>query len=275
LRNGINPDDEDLYQESVHFLQIPDVAHELIDDAVELKMKRMQDIIINGRIVRDRKTLSLKTPLRELTIVDQDEQMLKDCKENESYILDELNIFKLNVEAKEDNFVVYSCDPDNRIMGQALGKKFSKDLKKKISQLTNDELRGYLKNGSITIDGIKIEQGWLAVKRSFNKEYSEKKDLAVTSSDVSCIMLSTNVDDELRQIRDSREISNRIQKLRKSSGVQLEDEIEIFYELNDNASGNDSWLYQVTNQHSDKIQKSIKKMFLPVKHQQPGAPFID
>lgn len=93
-------------------------------------MKRMQDVIVNGRTLRDRKTLSLKTPLRELTVVDADPQMLKDCQENEAYILDELNIFKLNVEAEEDKFVVYSCKPDNTLMGRALGKKFSKDLKK-------------------------------------------------------------------------------------------------------------------------------------------------
>lgn len=275
LRNGISPSDEDLFQESIHFLQIPDVAHDLIDEAVELKMKRMQDVIINGRTLRDRNTLSLKTPLRELTIVDADAQMLKDCQENEMYILDELNIFKLNVEAEEDKFVVYSCKPDNTLMGRALGKKFSKDLKKKIADLTNDDLRAYIKNGSVKVDDITIEQNWLSVQRSFNKEWLAKKDAAVASSDISCITVNTVIDDELKQMRDSREITNRIQKLRKSSGVQLEDEIEVYFELNEKASAGTAWLNQVTKVHSDKIQKAIKKMFVPVEHMQPGAPFID
>lgn len=76
-------------------------------------------------------------------------------------------------------------------------------------------------------------------------------------------------------MRDSREITNRIQKLRKSSGVQLEDEIEVFYELNEKASAGGAWLNAVTKTHSDKIQKAIKKMFVPAEHMQPGAPFID
>jgi len=56
--------------------------------------------------------------------------------------LDELNCLKLETEADEDSFVNYSCQPDNRLMGAALGPKF-KALKPKIVALTNDQLRAY------------------------------------------------------------------------------------------------------------------------------------
>ena len=76
MRNGIDKNDAELYHESIHFIQIPDVAKELIDDSVETKVKRMQSVIENGRLIRDRVTIPLKTPLRELVIIDADKQML-------------------------------------------------------------------------------------------------------------------------------------------------------------------------------------------------------
>jgi isoleucyl-tRNA synthetase len=41
MRNGIAADNLDLNQESIHFLQIPDVALDLIHEDVELRFKRM------------------------------------------------------------------------------------------------------------------------------------------------------------------------------------------------------------------------------------------
>lgn len=78
LKNGINPNDKDLYQESIHFLQIPEVNESLLDPLVEKRIARMQSAIENGRLIRDRKNLSLKTPLSSVTFVDNDQQALKD-----------------------------------------------------------------------------------------------------------------------------------------------------------------------------------------------------
>lgn len=74
LRNGI-PDGE-LKQESIHFLQIPEVNENMINEAVETQVSRMQSAIENGRLVRDRKVISLRTPLAKITLVDVDQQAL-------------------------------------------------------------------------------------------------------------------------------------------------------------------------------------------------------
>jgi isoleucyl-tRNA synthetase len=71
LRNGL-PEGSELNQPSIHFLQIPVVKEELIDEAIELRIARMQSAIENGRLIRDRKNISLKTPLSQVTLVDQD-----------------------------------------------------------------------------------------------------------------------------------------------------------------------------------------------------------
>jgi len=60
LKNGIDKNDKDIYQESVHFLQIPDSNEKLIDATVETRVARMQSAIENGRLIRERKNLNLR-----------------------------------------------------------------------------------------------------------------------------------------------------------------------------------------------------------------------
>jgi isoleucyl-tRNA synthetase len=151
LRNGIDTNDKDLYQESIHFLQIPDVDEKLISMEVERRFKRMQSVIENGRLIRDRKNIPMKYPLRELVVVDANSEMLQDCEALQNYITEELNVLKMTTEADEMKYVIYNCEPDNRVIGQALKKKYDKNFKKKLAALTSDELKVYLKDGSLMI----------------------------------------------------------------------------------------------------------------------------
>ena len=65
-------------QPSVHFLQIPEVDESLLDDGVERRVARMQSAIENGRLIRERKGIGLKTPLASITLVDADPDALAD-----------------------------------------------------------------------------------------------------------------------------------------------------------------------------------------------------
>ena len=78
LRNGLNTKDADLYQKSVHFLQMPNYNEALLDEKVEMRFARMQSAIVNGRLIRDRKAISLKKPLKTIIVVDNDEEALQD-----------------------------------------------------------------------------------------------------------------------------------------------------------------------------------------------------
>lgn len=66
----------------------------------------------------------------------------------------------------------------------------------------------------------------------------------------------------------SREITNRIQKLRKSVGISIDDQIEVFH------SEPVGSLKSILENHSDKIKKAIKMPFLSATYKQPGAVVI-
>jgi isoleucyl-tRNA synthetase len=46
-------------------------------------------------------------------------------------------------------------------------------------------------------------------------------------------MLDTEQTEELKNMGLSREVTNRIQRLRKTSGISIDDQIEIFYQFDD------------------------------------------
>lgn len=63
---------------SVHFLSYPQVRKELFDESIELAVSRMQTVIELGRNIREKKSISLKTPLKSLVILHDDPSYLKD-----------------------------------------------------------------------------------------------------------------------------------------------------------------------------------------------------
>jgi isoleucyl-tRNA synthetase len=99
---------------------------------------------------------------------------------------------------------------------------------------------------------LTVTQEMLKVTKQFNETYSTSKQWAVASNEVS-VMLDCVQTESLMQHGLSREITNRIQRLRKTSGISIEDQIEIFYYYSGSASP-DSELGRVVKNYSDKIQ---------------------
>lgn len=90
MRNGL-AEDSPLNVDSIHFTDIPEYSEELIDHSIEEKVKRMQDAIETGRLVRDKIRIPMKYPLRRVRLVDADENVLAGYKLLEKYIKEELN----------------------------------------------------------------------------------------------------------------------------------------------------------------------------------------
>lgn len=121
------------------------------------------------------------------------------------------------------------------MIGSTLKKAFNKDLKTAIANLSSAELRDYLKNESLMISNVKIEKDWLKVVKEFNSEYKEHTEFSGSCDDTSSVLLKISLDDNLKRLGKAREIINRIQKLRKSSGISFDDKIEVFYSSSDSS----------------------------------------
>jgi len=107
-----------------------------------------------------------------------------------AYIIEELNVVELFTTQKEDDYINYKCEPDNREIGSVLKKKYDKKLKKEIQNLSSAQLRDYLRDGYLMMGDIKFEQGWLKVEKIFKPEHADSKTTAGASNMTSSVLLN-------------------------------------------------------------------------------------
>lgn len=250
---------------SVHFLPFPDVRQELFDAEVERRVSRMQKVIELARVSRERRTIGLKTPLKTLVVIHHDPQYLEDVKSLESYIAEELNIRDLvlsNDEAKYN--VQYSVTADWPV----LGKKLKKDMvrvKKALPGLTSEDVQNYVQDKYIMVDGIRLEEGDLVVRRDVRQDEASKMLETNTDSDVLTI-LDTELHPELAQEGLAREVINRVQRLRKKAGLQPTDDVKMEYKV---VSDPDNvGLDEVFTSQSSAFEKVLRR---PLEEVEEGA----
>ncbi|OCK81194.1 hypothetical protein K432DRAFT_381538 [Lepidopterella palustris CBS 459.81] len=215
---------------SVHFLPFPEVRSELFDDVILRQVERMQAVIDLCRICRDRRTISLKTPLKTLVIIHPDRQYLDDIKSLETYICEELNVRDLVLSSDEDKYKVqYSVSADFAVLGKKL-KKDAMKVKKVLPSLSSQDVKDFLTNGEMVVDGIRVEKEDLIVKRGLRDDEATKSQEFNTNDDV-LIILDCASYPELVQEGLAREIVRRVQDLRKKAGLLPTDDVGMEYRV--------------------------------------------
>lgn len=215
---------------SVHFLPFPEVREELFDEVVERRVSRMQKVIDLARTSRERRAIGFKSPLKTLVVIHQDQQYLDDLKSLEGYILEELNVLELILSSDEAKYnVVYSATAD----WPTLGKKLKKDVqrvKKALPSLPSEDVKNFLTEGKILVDGIQLVEGDLNVKRGIKEDAADGDMETNTDGDVLTI-LDAKLYPELAHQGLGREIVNRIQRLRKKAGLVPTDDVVMQYSV--------------------------------------------
>ncbi|SCV01381.1 LANO_0F11496g1_1 [Lachancea nothofagi CBS 11611] len=215
---------------SVHFLSYPVVDETRFDDDIERAMSRMQSVIDLGRNIREKKTISLKTPLKSLVIFHSDPQYLKDIEALASYIVDELNVRDLIITSDDAKYnIEYKAAADWPVLGKKL-KKDGKKVKAALPQVTSEEVQKYVETGKIVVDGIELVKGDLTVMRVLSEDLVGEGLETRTDQDV-LIILDTKIYPELKTEGLARELVNRVQKLRKKCGLEATDDVMVQYEL--------------------------------------------
>jgi isoleucyl-tRNA synthetase len=191
-------------------------------------MKNLQSVVEMGRVVRERRTISLKNPVKKVIVVSSDEKTLDGLRRLETYLHDELNMRDLEFSTNEKEWCVLKAEANSRVLGRRLGKALSA-VKKQIAQMTHDDVAAYVAKGSVTFDGHELTGDDLLVKREF------KGDTKIFEADVSpegnlMVIIDTREDEELKMQGCAREVITRVQKLRKKAGLVVQDKIHVFFE---------------------------------------------
>lgn len=239
---------------SIHFLSYPQVKEEWFDSAIEVAVSRMQKVIDMGRNIREKKLISLKTPLKELVILNADPEYLKDIDSLSSYIKSELNVRNIIITSDEEAYgVQYTAVADWPVLGKKL-KKDAKRVKAALPNVSSEDVKKFSETGKLTVDGIDLIAEDLQVQRglpekdvSSGHEVRAEKDLLV--------ILDVNSYPELQSEGLARELINRIQRLRKKAGLNATDEVSVEYNVLKDTINFES----VVNDNSDLLVKCTRK----------------
>jgi len=211
--------------DSVHYLSVPEPWKEAISEQIEEAVSSMRTVIELGRTARDRRKMPMKYPLLSMTVIETNQKLLDNLKSLENYILLELNISELILSTDEGKYVKLSLDPDRAKLGKRLRADASA-VYKAIAALSMDDIKKFIANGKMEINGKEICTDDVKINRSFVGD-TKKFEACWEGGIVAVLDLEENK--ELRQKGLAREFINRVQKARKRSGITPNDTVDVYY----------------------------------------------
>lgn len=259
LRHLIDPSSvEEKDSNSIHYLMLPQVRDNLIDKRIESAVSHMQSVIELGRVIRDRKTLPVKYPLKEVVVIHQDQEALKDIQSLQKYILEELNVRQLTLSTDKDKYGIrLRAEPDHMVLGKRLKGAF-KAVTASIKELTSEQLEAFQKTGSIVVDGHELHEEDLRLMYSFDQTSGTAAQYEAHSDAQVLVLLDVTPDQSMVDEGVAREVINRIQKLRKKGHLVPSDEITVYYRCQPEGE----YLGSVIKAHTDFILATTKAPLL-------------
>ena len=220
----------------------------------------MQAVIELTRNVRERHNLSLKTPLQELLVFHADPQYLEDVKELQRYVQSELNVRDIVFTSDETAAgVKYRAVADWAVLGRKLRKDLGK-VKNALPSVSSDDVRKYVETGKLTVAGIELVTGDLAVQRYIElpeQQGGGPAQYATNTDNEVVVRLDITVHPELQTEYLAREFINRVQKLRKRAGLQATDDVDVYHSF-EQGTGDD--LRAAVEAYSETIEKTVRSV---------------
>lgn len=228
---------EELYQnltdgESVHLADYPLINEALIDQSIEEPMDLVRELVSLGRGAREEAQIKVRQPLSKIMVDGKYRETIGDLT---LLMEEELNIKAVVFEDDLGAFMDYTLKPDFKVAGPILGKNV-KLLGKALSTVDNGAVVAKLEAGESFI--IELEGESIEIKKDFiDIRISSKKGFNVQMFNNKFIILDTSLSQELYDEGYAREFVSRIQQLRKSSGFEVMDRIDITCTSDDEMQG--------------------------------------
>ena len=210
--------------ESIHLAQFPVCNEALIDEALEARMKMAQDITSMTLALRKKVNIKVRQPLQCIMIPTVSEEQKEHIEAVKNLIMNEVNVKEVNFAESSTGLLVKRVKCNFRVMGKKFGKQM-KAVAAAMEALDQEAIAMLEKEGTYTLT---IDNTPLVV---------EVADVEIINEDIPgwlvanegklTVALEVEVTEELRREGIARELVNRIQNIRKSSGFEITDKINV------------------------------------------------
>jgi isoleucyl-tRNA synthetase len=210
--------------QSVHLSQFPVADDSKIDKEQENRMELAQQITSMVLSLRKKEQIIVRQPLQKIAIpaVDMEQQLRIEAMKQ--LILDEVNVKELEF-VEGSGILVKKVKCNFRTMGKKFG-KLMKDVNVAVTNMSQEQIAELERQGSLNVT---LATGEAVV--------IEAEDVEIFSEDIPgwtvanegslTVALDITVTEELKNEGVARELVKRIQNLRKESGFEITDRIDI------------------------------------------------
>ncbi|MBK8369486.1 MAG: isoleucine--tRNA ligase [Bacteroidetes bacterium] len=215
---------------SVHLTNYPKVNLSIIDTSLEKRMEMAQKISSMILSIRKKENLRVRQPLQKIRIPILDNEFRTHVEAVKDIILAEVNVKELEFVTEEEAHIVKNL----KLNFKTLGKKCGKHMKT-VQAYAND-------HGDLIIAGIE-KTGQFKMNVEGEEILLELEDVEIIPVDIPgwkvansgqiTVALDVTLSDSLKEEGLARELVNRIQNLRKDSGLDVTDKILVKIQQND------------------------------------------
>ncbi|KAJ7346787.1 tRNA synthetases class I-domain-containing protein [Mycena albidolilacea] len=256
---------------SVHFLSFPEVKEEYFDVDIERQVLRMQTVIELTRNIRETNNISLKTPLLELLVFNTNKQYIEDVEPLRKYIESELNVRNVVFSSDESaSGVRYRAVADWTVLGRKLRKDVGR-VRNALPNVSSDDVKKFLDTGKISVDGIELVTGDITVQRYLDIPAAAQKQFATNTDNDVVVRLDIQIHPELMGEWLARELTNRVQKLRKKAGLQATDDVHIFYRFEE---GSGAEILDAVREYPEMIRRTVGNVPVDISSRKPGSELL-
>ncbi len=210
--------------ESVHLSHFPEYDASLIDEALESKMAKAQTISSLVLSIRQKEKIKVRQPLQKIMIPVLDDKQRHEIEAVADLIMSEVNVKEIELLDDASDILVKRIKPNFKVLGPKYGKEM-KQIAQSIGALGQEDIQKIEQEGEIS---LQIENKIINL---------QLQDVEISSQDIEgwlvasqgplTVALDVTINDDLRKEGIARELVNRIQNIRKESGYEVTDKIDI------------------------------------------------
>ena len=209
---------------SVHLAKFPVCDETLVNTELEARMQVAQDITSMVLALRRKVNIKVRQPLQCIMIPVVDEEQRAHIEAVKALIMNEVNVKEIKFVDGAAGVLVKRVKCDFKKLGPKFG-KLMKAVAAAVAGMSQEAIAELEKNGRYTfhLDGAEA-----VVEASDVEIFSEDiPGWLVANEGRLTVALEVTVTEELRREGVARELVNRIQNIRKSSGFEITDKINV------------------------------------------------
>ena len=220
--------------ESVHLSTFPVADESLIDTELQEMMSLAQRISSMVLALRRKVNIKVRQPLTKILVPVLDKAMAKHIEAVKNLVISEVNVKDIELIEKTTGLITKRIKPNFKTLGPKYG-KYMKQIAALVATFSQEQI-AEVESGAITqleIDGAMLD---VAVE-DFDITSEDMPGWLVASEGKLTVALDITVTDELRKEGVARELVNRIQNIRKDSGLEVTDKISVEIEAKELVEG--------------------------------------